>query len=79
MLLFRSEEHLDRWVEGGGGPRGATMSVDQQWRLAQAWYGDRLSPDWRRRTAEEGQAVLEEIGLTGPFWRLGAAARNRED
>ena len=70
MLLFRSEEHVDRWVEGGGGPRGATMSVEQQWQLARAWFGNRMASDWRRRTPEEGQAVFEEIGLTGPFWRI---------
>jgi hypothetical protein len=69
MLLFRSEEHVDRWV-GAGGRRGATMSVEQQWRLAQAWYRDRLTPGWRRRTPEEAQAVFEEIGLSTSFWRL---------
>jgi hypothetical protein len=70
MLLFRSEEHVDRWVSAGGGVRGATMSVEQQWRLAQAWYANRLTSDGRRRTAKEAQALFEEIGLTGPFWRL---------
>jgi hypothetical protein len=70
MLLFRSEEHVDRWVEGGGGPRGATMSVEQQWHLAQAWFENRMASDWRRPTAEEARAVFEEIGLSDPFWRL---------
>lgn len=44
--------------------------AEQMWRLADVWYANRLSPDWRRRTAEEAEAVFEEIGLTGPFWRL---------
>lgn len=70
MLLFRSEEHLERWREQRGLDRGATMSVEQGWRLGRDWYADRLSPDWRRRTPEEAQAVFEGIGLTGPFWRL---------
>jgi hypothetical protein len=46
------------------------MSVEQQWRLAQAWYRGKLEPGWRRRSPDEAQAVFEEIGLTAPFWRL---------
>ena len=34
-------------------PRGATISVEQGWKLANLWYRDRLSPDWRRRTVDE--------------------------
>jgi hypothetical protein len=41
------------------------------WRLADAWYRDRLSPDWRRRPASEAQALFTELGLTGSFWTLG--------
>jgi hypothetical protein len=70
MLLFRSEEHVERWSEQRGRSVGATMTPDQGWRLAQTWYADRLSADWRRRTPEEAQAVFDSIGLAGPFWRL---------
>jgi hypothetical protein len=70
MLLFRSEEHVDRWCEQWGLPRGGTMTVPQAWRLATAWYSDRLDPEWRRKTPEEAEAVFEAVGLTGPFWRL---------
>lgn len=70
MLLFRSEEHVDAWCSSRGIERGATLTVEQQWRLASAWYADRLEPGWRRRTPAEAQAAFEEIGLTGPFWHL---------
>jgi hypothetical protein len=39
-------------------------------RLARRWYGNRLDPDWRPRTRDESQAILDEVGLTSPFWRL---------
>ena len=39
--------------------------------LARRWYGDRLDPGWRPRTVAESQAILDEVGLTGPAWRLG--------
>lgn len=49
---------------------GATMTLEQQWELAHAWYADRMSPGWRRRTPEEAEALFSGIGLTGDFWRL---------
>jgi hypothetical protein len=70
MLLFRSEEHVERWAEGRGTMAGAVFTVRQGWALAEAWFADRLAPDWRRRTPGEAQAVFEGIGLTGPFWDL---------
>jgi len=46
------------------------LPLEQAWRLALAWYTDRLSPDWRRRTAGEAEAVFTGLGLTGESWRL---------
>jgi hypothetical protein len=63
MLLFRSEEEIE-------GPRGGVMTIAQLHELARRWYGDRLDPEWRPRTVEASQAILEAVGLTGPFWRL---------
>ncbi|CAN5707243.1 hypothetical protein BH20ACT23_BH20ACT23_07460 [soil metagenome] len=70
MLLFRSEEHRDSWLAARDLTHGATLSVAQQWDLARVWYRDRMSPEWRRRTPDEAQAVFESLGLTGAFWRL---------
>ena len=70
MLLFRSEEHVDRWCAARGSSQGALLSLEQMWGLARAWYGERLAPDWRKRTPEEAQRVLDDLGLAGPFWRL---------
>ena len=70
MLLFRSEEHVDRWGQAKGIGRGAAFSLDQAWTLGRVWYADRLSPGWSRRTAEEAEPVFAELGLLGPFWRL---------
>ena len=63
MLLFRSEEDIDE-------PRGGVMPIAQLHELATRWYGDRLDPTWRPRTIAQSQAILREVGLTGPFWSL---------
>ena len=69
MLLFRSEDHVDRWLAGR--KPGATIPVSKLADLAEAWWGDRLDPDWRPHTREQNQAILDGLGLTGRFWNLG--------
>jgi hypothetical protein len=68
MNLFRSEEHIKRWL----GPRepGTTIPVTKLSELAHAWWSDRLAPNWRPHTREQNQAILSELGLIGEFWRL---------
>jgi hypothetical protein len=68
MNLFRSEEHIARWLAGR--EPGETISVAKLSELAQAWWHDRLAPDWVPHTREQNQATLERLGLTGEFWRL---------
>lgn len=56
------------------------MTLDRCWELARRWYAGRLEPEWRGRAAPASQAIFEEVGLTGSFWRMatdrtGASAR----
>jgi len=71
MLAFRSEAHVDRWCEARRVPRGAAFTLEQAWQLGQAWYAEKLSPDWRRATPVEAEATFASIGLTGDFWQFG--------
>jgi hypothetical protein len=68
MNLFRSEEHVERWL--GGRAPGATIPIAQLAELAFAWWSDRLSPAWQPHTREQNQAILDDVGLTAQFWRL---------
>jgi hypothetical protein len=68
MNLFRSEEHIDRWLDGRA--PGATIPVTKLSELAHAWWGDRLPPEWRPHTREQNQAILDRLGLKGEFWSL---------
>jgi hypothetical protein len=68
MNLFRSEEHIARWL--GGREPGATTSVTTLCELAHAWWDDRVSPEWQPHTREQNQAILDRLGLTGDFWQL---------
>ena len=68
MNLFRSEEHIARWLAGR--EPGATISAAKLAELAHAWWHDRVSADWRPHTREQNQAILERLGLTGALWQL---------
>jgi hypothetical protein len=70
MNLFRSEEHVTRFNEAQELTPGATIGAAKMCELAHAWWDTRLAPDWRPRTRDENQAILERLGLTGDFWRL---------
>jgi hypothetical protein len=60
MRLVRSDEE----------PRGMRVGLATLNALARDWYGDRLDPGWRPRSAGESQRILAAHGLTGDFWRL---------
>jgi hypothetical protein len=68
MNLFRSEEHVARWL--GRREPGATISVTKLSELSHAWWDDRVSPGWMPHTRDQNQAILDSLGLTEGFWRL---------
>jgi hypothetical protein len=70
MSLFRSEEHVRRWLAAKAYELGAIVDLPSVWRLAKAWYADPRASDWRPRTRDESQRVLASVGLTGDFWEL---------
>jgi len=70
MVYLRSEEHLTRWLDQTGHEPGDTFPATTMNALARRWWWTRLDPGWRPRAVEESQAILEELGLTGEFWRL---------
>jgi len=71
MLLFRSEEHAERWRERTKPPASAILKIEEATALARAWYKDKLDPDWRRFTTEEAETIFDDLGLDPEFWQLG--------
>lgn len=68
MLLFRSEESVNRWCEKNRMPRRPLISLEQLWELSVIWYANRLTPESRRPGTEEMVSVFASIGLSDPFW-----------
>jgi hypothetical protein len=68
MLFFRSEDALNEWCRSHDYARRPTATLPQLWRMAVAWYENRLRPDARRPDAGEIRDIFARIGLTGAFW-----------
>jgi hypothetical protein len=68
MLFFRSEERANEWCAANEVPRRPIIGLDQLWKLAVAWYENRLSPDARRPQPDEIRRIFAGIGFEGPFW-----------
>jgi Alkylmercury lyase len=69
MLLFRSEDSVGHWCARHTTPRGEVLTMPTLWRLAQRWYGNRMSADYRGRSLAEAEAVFADVGLVAPFWK----------
>jgi hypothetical protein len=70
MVFLRSEEHLHRWLHANGWEPGASMTALTLNELARRWWWTRLDDDWQPRPGAASQAILEDLGLRGEFWRL---------
>ena len=64
MNLFRSEEHVLRWL--GDREPGATIPIQTICDLGYTWY----DPEFPTRSLDEYQALLTSHELTSDFWRL---------
>ncbi len=63
MRFLRSEDHAPA--------TGDAVPLAVMWSLTQGWYGDRLSPNYRPKSAQQRQQLLADAGLTTSFWQLG--------
>lgn len=70
ILLFGSEEHVDRWCDRNDEARGATLTLEQAWALAKRWYSDHMLPEWRPRTPDETLELFASLGLSGARWSM---------
>ncbi len=68
MLLFRSEETVDRWCEAHEVPRRPLVNLEQLWHLAVTWYWEPPHAGVAASRAEEMVGIFASIGLEGPFW-----------
>jgi hypothetical protein len=70
MLLFRSEEWIDKWCQRNHLKRGEVLTVQQVLEIAKPWYENRLSLEFHGRSPEQVAEIFRQAGLTSEFWFL---------
>ena len=70
MLLFRSEEWVEKWCKRNNLETGEMLSIQQVWELSKLWYGNRMSLEYHGRSMEQVAKVFKQAGLTSKFWYL---------
>ena len=70
ILFFSSSEKIDSWCARHNRPGGAILNMETGIALAQEWFGDYASPDWRRKTPEQARAIFEKLNLDSQFWKM---------
>lgn len=68
MLLFRSEEWVDKWCKRNDLERGEMLNIQQVWELSKLWYGNRMSLEYHGRSMEQVAEVFRQVGLMSKFW-----------
>jgi hypothetical protein len=70
MLLFQSEEWVEKWCKRHNLERGEMLSLGQVWELSKLWYGNRMSLEYHGRSMEQVAEIFKQAGLTAKFWYL---------
>ena len=70
MLLFQSEEWVEKWCKRHNLERGEMLSLGQVWELSKLWYGNRMSLEYHGRSMEQVADIFKQAGLTAKFWYL---------
>ncbi len=68
MLLFRSEEWIEKWCTRNHLERGEVLALQQVWELSKLWYHNRISLEYHGRSMEQVGEIFMHAGLTSPFW-----------
>ena len=68
MLLFQSEEWIDKWCKRNNLSRGEVLTIQQVWELSRLWYHNRLSMEYHGRSTEQVEDIFKQADLTSKFW-----------
>jgi len=70
ILFFSSEERIDAWCSRHGHLKGSILKIATGVALAESWFGDYASPEWRRKGPEQATNIFSALGLDPSFWNI---------
>jgi hypothetical protein len=73
ILFFSSPQKIDSWCAHHGHPRGAVLGIETGIALAEEWFEDYASPQWRRKSPQQARSIFEKLNLDPQFWNMPAS------
>lgn len=71
MLIFEDEEQISDWSARHNIPKGDIQSIEKIFKFSKKWYGNHLSPEWKKWTVDEAKLIFNDFELKGTTWHLG--------
>jgi hypothetical protein len=75
ILFFSSQEKINGWCKRHGHPTGSILDIKTGVGLAERWFGDYASTDWRRKKPDQAARIFHELGLDRSFWNIPGSFR----
>ena len=70
MMIFKNENQINSWTKRHSIAKGDVQPIDNIWKLSKKWYGNHLSPNWKKWTMKEAKEIFSEFNLTHQIWEL---------
>ena len=70
MLMFKNENQINSWTKRHNIAKGDIQPIKNIWELSKKWYGNHLSPNWKKWTVKEAKDIFLEFNLTHQIWDL---------
>ncbi len=75
ILFFSSRARIEVWSKRHGHPIGSILDIKTGISLAERWFGDYASQEWRRKTPDQAAIIFDELGLDRSFWDIPGSFR----
>ncbi|KAF5858673.1 hypothetical protein ETB97_003888 [Aspergillus alliaceus] len=69
IQIFATKQEALEWPQKYGFYSGEIMTLKTLWLLSKAWYHDKHTYGYDRKTAEEVETLFNQLGMTSDFWK----------
>ncbi|OOF93323.1 hypothetical protein ASPCADRAFT_407523 [Aspergillus carbonarius ITEM 5010] len=70
IQMFATKAEALEWPQKYGFYSGEIMTLETLWSLSKAWYHDKHTYDYDRKTPAEVDALFNELGMISDFWKV---------
>ncbi|KAG6368754.1 hypothetical protein INS49_002968 [Diaporthe citri] len=68
IQLCTTRDEAEQYHERHGFGKGDVMSAETLWKLSLAWYGDKHTYEYTRKTPEEVKELYNSLGMASSYW-----------